>query len=95
MSSRIHQLEEALSNLQAAISAETHPLLQPAEDDERLRSPIPVTAVTTEANMYPSGSPDELSEALGTLTIRPFGESQFHGETASSEVRGLFHRCVH
>ncbi|GJJ11466.1 hypothetical protein Clacol_005699 [Clathrus columnatus] len=86
MSARIHDLEEALARIQASVSAEPHPLLQPADDDdERSRSPIPVAALI-ETNIPPTETPDDLAEALGTLTIRPFGESQFHGDTASSEV---------
>lgn len=90
MSARIHDLEEALSVLQASISAEPHPLLFGADSEERSRSPIPVAAVN-ESSVPPNDSPDELTEALGSLAIRPFGDSQFHGETASSEVSGL---CV-
>lgn len=86
MSARIQELEDALSELQASVSAEKHPLLQAIDDDERGHSPVPVSAAT-ENNVPVAGeTPDELSEALGTLTIRPFGESQFHGETASSEA---------
>lgn len=85
MSARIHDLEEALSAIQASISAEPHPLLLGVEE-ERSRSPIRVTTVNEETSVPSIDSPDELTEALGSLTIRPFGESQFHGETASSEV---------
>lgn len=86
MSARIHELEEALARIQASVSAEPHPLLQPVDDDdERSKSPIPVAALI-EAAAPPTETPDDLAEALGTLTIRPFGESQFHGDTASSEV---------
>lgn len=86
MSSRIHELEDALASLQATVSAEPHPLLdQTPAPVERPRSPIPVATITDNGTMV-NDSPDDLSEALGYLTIRPFGESQFHGETASSEV---------
>ncbi|KAF8517909.1 hypothetical protein BU17DRAFT_91337 [Hysterangium stoloniferum] len=84
MSARIHELEDALASLQASVSAEPHPLLQGVDDEERSRSPIPVAALN-ETSVPVADSQDDLTEALGTLTIRPFGESQFHGETASSE----------
>jgi hypothetical protein len=87
MSTRIHDLEDALSILQSSISAEPHPLLSSA-DTERPRSPIPVTSVH-EPSVPSIESPDELTAALGSLAIRPFGDSQFHGETASSEVSNL------
>jgi len=91
MSSRIQQLEEALSNVQGVISADIHPLLQTPDDgDERALSPIPIAAAI-EPNASTTQSPDELSKALGTLTIRPYDESQFHGETASSEVSQFFY----
>ncbi|KAF8524198.1 fungal-specific transcription factor domain-containing protein [Gautieria morchelliformis] len=83
MSTRIHDLEDALSILQASISAEPHPLLSNL-DTGRPRSPIPVASVH-EPNVPSGESPDELTAALGSLAIRPFGDSQFHGETASSE----------
>lgn len=87
MSTRIHDLEDALSVLQASISAEPHPLLL-GVDEERSRSPIPIAAAN-DSNVPSIDSPDELTEALGSLTVRPFGESQFHGETASSEVSDI------
>ena len=86
MSTRIRELEEALGSLQATVSAEPHPLLDSApEDEERPRSPIPVATIV-EGGAAIGDHTDDLAEALGYLTIRPFGETQFHGETASSEV---------
>ncbi|KIJ55221.1 hypothetical protein M422DRAFT_774306 [Sphaerobolus stellatus SS14] len=85
MSTRIRELEEALGSLQATVSAEPHPLLDgPPEDEERPRSPIPIATIA-EGGAAIGDHSDDLAEALGYLTIRPFGESQFHGETASSE----------
>jgi len=85
MSTRIRELEDALGSLQATVSAEPHPLLDAApEDEDRPRSPIPVATIAEGGATM--GDQDELAEALGYLTIRPFGEAQFHGETASSEV---------
>lgn len=94
MSARIHDLEEALALLQASISAEPHPLLF-GTDQGRSRSPIPVAAVNEQSHVVLDDSPDELTEALGSLAIRPFGDSQFHGETASSEVSRIDTYLVH
>lgn len=82
LTSRVRQLEDALSKLQAKHSSDPHPLL--SEDliaDDRDDDPMP---------MLEDSSPQtqtEVIDAFGTLSISDHGISRFFGPTGGSEVR--------
>ncbi|KIY70299.1 hypothetical protein CYLTODRAFT_371232 [Cylindrobasidium torrendii FP15055 ss-10] len=70
LTSRIHELESALSQQS---NGDTHPLLQPRDNHHE----------EVEA-LYETGL-NEVSEAIGTLSIGKDGQARYHGETAGSE----------
>ncbi|THH10738.1 hypothetical protein EW145_g1121 [Phellinidium pouzarii] len=80
MSTRIRDLEAALSNTQAQVSPQPHPLLR---DSERLKEIDP--------NLYEDvESPsrdyvEEASDLIGSLSIGDQGQTRFHGQSSASE----------
>lgn len=89
LSTRIRQLEDALSAVQAKHSNEAHPLLREDllsvnaddRDDE---------AFGGTEDVHPSTTP-EVIDAFGTLSISDHGISRFFGPTGGSEVSHSYH----
>jgi hypothetical protein len=94
MSVREQKLEEALAEAQSSISADPHPLLV-RDSHIRMASPVPGLQRTARvgaidaSHQAPDTSADELVASLGMMSLN---EKQYHGETATSEVRHVFSR---
>jgi hypothetical protein len=81
---RIKELEYALSDAQAQTGVEgPHPLLQRATAKNHHDNHIETSALTT---IYDDDI-NEVSDAIGSLSIGLDGKARYHGETAGSEVR--------
>jgi hypothetical protein len=76
MSTRIKELEHALAKTQTGNS---HPLLRDAD-------PRDGATIVTELEGTFAAEMEEVSDAIGSLSIAMDGKTTYHGETASSEV---------
>ncbi|KAH6896152.1 hypothetical protein BKA70DRAFT_1318523 [Coprinopsis sp. MPI-PUGE-AT-0042] len=90
---RIHELEDALRNLQGQLSDEPHPLLR--EDVLRprsqLKTDLPTIPLSTEQTEYRTDSSPIPSPRYSTLTVHDDGASKYMGKTARSELTGYSH----
>jgi hypothetical protein len=82
LSTRVRELEDALQELQAASSTEPHPLLR----RDLLLMKAPLESETVLAEGEPSPEDLESLDAIGSLSLRRSGRSNFHAQTAGSWV---------
>jgi hypothetical protein len=89
MSLYILRLENSLGELQKKVSAEPHPLLVGAPPSNLVTSRHPShDTITSKPSQGPfDEDADLLAEAFGVLSMRSQGNGEFHGPTATSEVR--------
>jgi hypothetical protein len=86
MGVRMQKLEKAIAELQQTVSSQPHPLLV-ANSQKRLVGPVAVSHAGL--GQCSLADAEQLVEEFGMMSIRNDGKRQFHGETATSEVRGL------
>jgi len=88
----IQQLEKAIAELQRRISSDPHPLLVGSLGRALPGSPEDDTSSDT-PNTHRGTSDDEsdfLAEVFGKMSLHNEEGTEFHGSTATSEVRNLY-----
>jgi hypothetical protein len=97
MDVRMHQLENAIAELQKSVSSQPHPLLVPDVQIYTASTVPTVQRSSNDENPFRShqalDADAELARAFGVMSIFNDG-TQYHGETASSEVCSLSLICV-
>lgn len=83
MSSRIGQLEDALSIVYATVSSDQHPLLE--EDLLKVKFAPESHNLPCQIPKRPGAS--ETIDTSGTITLEDNGEMKYYGRSAGSEVR--------
>lgn len=85
MGQRIRFLEDALAVFQNSVSSESHPLLR--DDFLMVKFGPGIVANHRKPDTPP---PDDLAEALGTLTVGEHGDAKYFGRSAGTEVSRCF-----
>lgn len=93
MSARIKELEKALAETKSAGGSLSYPLLSDSED--RRLEDIPEGSGNHWEQKYPSESPGDVSDLVGTMSVALDGQRRGSAEILQAEVRLYPTRHLH